>query len=242
MHSIVQVPLDPAPRLVRGRDDPRPRGGELGPAPLELALAFAQVTEHQQRVQPVGQPPSDLMEQPLLVRCPDPRARALVQPERVGLVYLRVNGHGDDGLDAETLRQPWRKRRSLTRDRSAPDRLAASRLRETPATSGSFGMSAPVPRGADVFRPGALRWHPKGVDCRITGIKQPRPIASEDLQHGIENIAHHLLEVAGPLDGAVDRVHAFEEPQLRPVFFLGTPALGHVHDGGHQFLELAATR
>jgi hypothetical protein len=62
LHSVVQVPFDPAPRLVRGRDDPRPRSGELGPAALELALAFAQVTEHQQRVQRVGQPPADLME------------------------------------------------------------------------------------------------------------------------------------------------------------------------------------
>ena len=80
-----------------------------------------------------------------------------------------------------------------------------------------------------------------GVSFRITGINQPRSIASEGHQHDIENIAHHLLEVAGPLDGAVDRVHAFEEPQLRPVFFLSPPPLGHIHDGGHEFLELAAS-
>ncbi len=79
-----------------------------------------------------------------------------------------------------------------------------------------------------------------GIDGRIMGIDQPRPIASEGGEHDIENIAHHLLEVAGPLDDAVDRVHAFEEPQLRPVFFLGTPALGHIHDGAHKFRELAA--
>jgi hypothetical protein len=34
----VEIPLDPAPRLVGGRDDPRPRGGELGPAPLATWL------------------------------------------------------------------------------------------------------------------------------------------------------------------------------------------------------------
>jgi hypothetical protein len=44
LHSIVQIPLDPAPRLVGGRDDPRPRGSELGPARLELALAFPGTT------------------------------------------------------------------------------------------------------------------------------------------------------------------------------------------------------
>ena len=100
----MQVPLDSPPRLVRGRDDPRPRGGQLGLAALKLALAFAQVLEHQQRVKPAGQPPADLVEQPLLVRRPDPRVRALVQPEHLGLVHLGINGHGDRGLDAETLR------------------------------------------------------------------------------------------------------------------------------------------
>ena len=29
---VVQVPLDLPPRLIRRRDDPRPRGGQLGPA------------------------------------------------------------------------------------------------------------------------------------------------------------------------------------------------------------------
>ena len=80
-----------------------------------------------------------------------------------------------------------------------------------------------------------------GVSFRITGINQPRPIAPEGRQHDVENIAHHLLEVAGPLDGAVDRVHAFEKPQLRPVFFLSTLPLGHIHDGCHEFLGLAAS-
>src|SRR6266536_2467495 len=94
--------------------------------------------------------------------------------------------------------------------------------------------------GADVFGPGTLHSHSMEVSFRITGINQPRPIASEGHQHDIESITHHLLEVAGPLDGAVDHVHAFEEPQLRPVFFLSTLALGYIHDGAHEFLELAA--
>src|SRR5262245_11872413 len=78
-----------------------------------------------------------------------------------------------------------------------------------------------------------------GASLRITGINQPRPIASEDRQYSIETIAHHLLEVAGALTGPVEPVHAFEEPQLRPAFFLGTPALSHIHDGSDEFLELA---
>lgn len=41
------------------------------------------------------------------------------------------------------------------------------------------------------------------------------------------------------MDGAVDPVHALEEPQLRLVFFLGALALGHVHYGAYEFLELA---
>jgi hypothetical protein len=31
LDAIVQVPLDPAARLVRGGEDPGPRGGDLGP-------------------------------------------------------------------------------------------------------------------------------------------------------------------------------------------------------------------
>jgi hypothetical protein len=30
--AVVQVPLDPPPGLIRGRDDSRPGGGQLGPA------------------------------------------------------------------------------------------------------------------------------------------------------------------------------------------------------------------
>src|SRR5260370_11492802 len=79
-----------------------------------------------------------------------------------------------------------------------------------------------------------------GVNFRITGMKQKRSIASEGHERDIENIAYHLLEVTGPLDGTVDRIHAFKEPQLRLVFFLSTLALGNIHDGSHEFLELAA--
>jgi hypothetical protein len=40
LHSIVQIPLDLAPRVVCGRDDPRPRGGELGPASPQFGCPF----------------------------------------------------------------------------------------------------------------------------------------------------------------------------------------------------------
>jgi hypothetical protein len=79
-----------------------------------------------------------------------------------------------------------------------------------------------------------------GVSFWITGVDQPRPVASESLQHGFEDIAHHLLKVIGPLDGAVDRVQAFQERQLRTVFLLSTLPFGHIHDGGHVFLGLSA--
>src|SRR6266851_5428079 len=32
LRAVVQVSLDPPPGLIRGCDDPRPRGGKLGPA------------------------------------------------------------------------------------------------------------------------------------------------------------------------------------------------------------------
>ena len=64
---------------------------------------LAERVERLQRHDAMDQPRPG--EEPLLVRRPDSWARALVQPEGVGLVHLRVNSHGDDGPDAETLRQ-----------------------------------------------------------------------------------------------------------------------------------------
>src|SRR5208283_1258033 len=44
-------------------------------------------------------------------------------------------------------------------------------------------------------------------------------------QHGIEDIAHHLLEVVRPLHGSVDPVHAFQEPDPRLALLLGSLAV-----------------
>ena len=76
---------------------------------LQSFLAVSKVAKDQQRGQRIGEPPADLLEKPLLLARPDPRIRALVQPEQVGLVYLGVDGHGNLGLDVETLRQPSRQ-------------------------------------------------------------------------------------------------------------------------------------
>jgi hypothetical protein len=55
-------------------------------------------------------------------------------------------------------------------------------------------------------------------DVRIARVNEPCPVASEGRQHDIENIAHHVVKVAAPLDGAVDPVQAFEGPHLRLLF------------------------
>jgi hypothetical protein len=70
---------------------------------------------------------------------------------------------------------------------------------------------------------------------RITRVDQPRSIAREDRQHGIEHIAHHLLEVIRPLDGAVDPVHAFQEPEMSLALLLCPLAFRHIHHGAYQF-------
>ena len=62
---------------------------------FQPGLALSQVAKHQQAGQGVGQPSADLLEKPLLLRRPDPRVRALVQPEHVRLVDLGIDGHDD---------------------------------------------------------------------------------------------------------------------------------------------------
>src|SRR5438105_4745472 len=74
---------------------------------FQSGLALPQVAKDEQRGQSVGEPASDLLEKPLLLRRPDPRIGALVQPEYVGLVDLGVDGHRDSRLDAETLLGSW---------------------------------------------------------------------------------------------------------------------------------------
>src|ERR1700755_1279133 len=81
---------------------------------LKSVLALPQVAKHQQAGQSVGQPSADLQEKPLLLRRPDPRVRALVQPEHVRFVHLGIDGHSDEGLYVETFRElcRYRMRRS----------------------------------------------------------------------------------------------------------------------------------
>src|SRR5262245_27211535 len=74
---------------------------------------------------------------------------------------------------------------------------------------------------------------------RITRVDQPRPIAREDRQYSIEHIAHHLLGVIRPLHGAVDPVHAFQEPEMGQTLFIRLLAFGHVHDGPDEFNHIA---
>ncbi len=60
---------------------------------FQPCLALSEVAKDQQRGQGVGQPSPDLLEKPLLLGRPGPRVRALVQPEHVGSISLRVDGH-----------------------------------------------------------------------------------------------------------------------------------------------------
>src|SRR5262249_56646980 len=85
---------------------------------FQFALAFAQVAKHQYAGQSILQPPADLLEEPLFLRCPDARVRALAETAHVRLIALRVEGHDDPGLDTEALRQLGRQRMGRSRPES----------------------------------------------------------------------------------------------------------------------------
>ena len=69
---------------------------------------------------------------------------------------------------------------------------------------------------------------------RVAWVDEPGSIAGEDLERRLEHLAHHLVELIGSLDGAVDPVHRLEEPQIRAVFLLGMPQIGDVdHEADH---------
>ncbi len=54
---------------------------------------------------------------------------------------------------------------------------------------------------------------------------QHRAVALEDLEHFVEHVAQHLLEVVGSLHRAVDAVQRLEEPHVLPALRLGAPQL-----------------
>src|SRR5260221_3143712 len=99
---------------------------------FKFGFAYSKVAKHQQTGQRVAEPAADLLEEPLLLWRPDPRVSALVQPEHVRLVYLGVDGHSDDGLYAEALRELCRHR--VLRSRTEPHNTAGSsrRSEQTP--------------------------------------------------------------------------------------------------------------
>src|SRR4051812_44668963 len=74
----MQIALDPAPRLVPGRDDARPRSGQLGPAPLELGCPLDDL--HLEQVSSVAKlcfrPPA-LVEQAGALKC----SRSVIRSE-----------------------------------------------------------------------------------------------------------------------------------------------------------------
>ena len=70
---------------------------------FQSPLALAEGAKHEQTGQGVLQPSADLLEEPLFPRRPGARVRALMQAQHVGPVPFGMDGHGNHGLDAETL-------------------------------------------------------------------------------------------------------------------------------------------
>ena len=192
-----------------------------------LAFASLEVAVRPQAGQAVAQAPADLLEELPVVGRPGPSVGALVQPEDVGERHLGIDGHGDLRLDAETLRQGCRQRLLQS---GAEGHGSARSPHGLEHSSGLriYGHFEPPCEGTGILRPGPLHRHAIGRARRVARVDEPRPVAAEDLQHRVEDVAHHLLEVVRPLQGPVDQVQGFEEPQVGQTILFGTPALGDV--------------
>ena len=71
----------------------------------EARFAFLQPAEHEQIRERVGEPPPDLLEQPLLLLRPRSRMRALMQAEQVRLIDLGIERHKHERPDLVRLHQ-----------------------------------------------------------------------------------------------------------------------------------------
>jgi len=161
-----------------------------------------------------------------------------VQSEQVRLIPLGIDRQGDDGLDAEALRQ-------LGRHCKLVARAEAHRPAGSPRPSehlGHFridGQLEPKSEGPGELRPRLLHDRPPCGRPRLTGVDQPGPIAPKDRQDGLQHRAHHLFQVIGALNGLVDPIRAFEETQMRLALRFGPLALGDVGYRTHEFNVIA---
>ena len=124
---------------------------------FQSGLALAQITKDQQGGQSIGEPPADLLEKPLLLGRPDPRVGALVQPEHVGPIPLRV--HRDRDLRPYTV-----ARRHLYRHRTIRTGTESHRPAARPCDSEHLGDTrvhrhVPEREGTGELRPGVLHAH-----------------------------------------------------------------------------------
>ena len=92
------------------------------------------------------------------------------------------------------------------------------------------GQLGPQGERPGELRPCMLHHGAPGGGVRVARIEEPRPVAGEDFEHRIEDLAHHAFRVVASLDRAVDAVHRLQKPQMRPALVLGALALGQVQN------------
>src|SRR4029450_8577605 len=162
--------------------------------------------QHRKYSDCIAKPASYLLKQTLLFARPNAHVRALVQTEQMALVALCIDRHGDLRGDGETV---GCRRRNLEVVAGTEQNRARRRLRRL-ENRGDLGVV-----GKFFFereRTGELRTrvlHDRSPRCssRVAWVDDPGSIAGKYLERRPENLAHHLVELIGSLDGAVDPVH-----------------------------------
>src|SRR5262245_3001725 len=178
-------------------------------------LALAQAAHDREARQRIGEPPADLLEELLLQRRPDAWIRALAEPKHVWLIAPGIEGNGHAGSDAQALGQR-RGQRTLRRD--GPELHGTARSPHGPEHLGRLGIHGELAIiESREFRLRSQHLHALPASVWVAWVHQPRTVGIEDRERRIENIRHHLLEIACSLDRTVHAIEALGEPTARAI-------------------------
>ena len=162
---------------------------------LEPALALAHAAHRDEAAQRVGEPVADLLEQALLLLRPGARPRALVQTEEIRPIAFRVQRHEHLRVHGEAIGD-LRLYGALVSGAGGQGAAGSERGARHFRRVRRHGHVAPFGESTRELRPRMLHHDAPGRGVRVARIDEPRAIARENVEHHLQHVSHHPLEVA----------------------------------------------